>query len=40
MAKEPTLPDYVSVIIQLFDQFMQHREECAKGCQPHRLSVN
>ena len=25
MAKEPTLTDYVSVIMQLFEQFMQHR---------------
>ena len=27
MAKEPTLSDYVSVIMQLFDQFMQDRIE-------------
>ncbi len=25
MAKAPTLPNYVSVIMQLFAQFMQHR---------------
>ena len=27
MAKQPTLTDYVALIMQLFEQFMQHRVE-------------
>ena len=27
MAKQPTLTDYVGLIMQLFEQFMQHRIE-------------
>lgn len=36
MAQSPTLTDYVSVIMQLFEQFMQHRID-KPGIQPTKL---
>ena len=36
MAQSPTLTDYVSVIMQLFEQFMQHRID-KPGIHPTKL---